>query len=502
MISMLIFFQSQMDFFLGSFSTAHSYQVFVVLVVGFFVKSKVDGDGVTSFVRALDLRPSKYDTLIRAHRSHAFNLGSIREQWWKCVEYNGLLLKYGLHNRNLLIGDGTAKSHYGNKMPGNAKMAKYGNKSLAVQYFFGQAWGAIGAVIHNANSQFCIPLFLWIQGGLKGIETWFETEIQGKNNINERIRGRELAHTIQLITNAYKVATVIGTSIIVLDRAYLSVPMLSLLQQLNASAPLLYVVTRAKTNTAAFYLPGPQPPGKRGRKPLKGNKFSFANAFQTLNGFITEEVSLYNGPPETIQYYVIDLLWGRGLYQLVRFVLVYRPSQKGQAQYAIFVSTDLTLSGLEIIHAYCHRFKIETCFRSLKQVVFAFMSRFWTAAQPVLNKFRKKTDPYPLEAVTDLIDRIRILDTIEAYERFATIAGIAMGIAQMIALNPKYAKAVRRSHWVRTARGEKVSEASVCYCFGKKFNALLAAAPDLRITQIIREFRGGTQASRKGRGAP
>ncbi|MDQ6423551.1 hypothetical protein RB620_29495 [Paenibacillus sp. LHD-117] len=102
--------------------------------------------------------------------------------------------------------------------------------------------------------------------------------------------------------------------------------------------------------------------------------------------FQTATVVLY-GKEETVQFLCLDLLWGQGLYQELRFVLVVC---KGHC--SILVSTDPTLAATDIIHIYSYRFRIECTFREMKQVIGAFSYRFWSKfhaeAESVLEKGR------------------------------------------------------------------------------------------------------------------
>lgn len=162
------------------------------------------------------------------------------------------------------------------------------------------------------------------------------------------------------------------------------------------------------------------------------------------------------GKKEQVEYLCLDLLWGTKLYKKLRFVLV--RSSKGEC---ILVSTDLALDPILIIEAYAHRFKIECMFRELKQQIHVFSYHFWTKVMPKLKKYKKKKDCSELSGVEKGTEKKRILKTIEATERFVLCASIAMGLTQLIALNPDFAETVRTQRYLRTSSKEKVSEATV-----------------------------------------
>lgn len=144
--------------------------------------------------------------------------------------------------------------------------------------------------------------------------------------------------------------------------------------------------------------------------------------------FQTATVLLY-GQEETVQFLCLDLLWGQGLYQELRFVLVVH-----EGSYSILVSMDLTLPATDIIRLYGYLFKIESMFREMKQVTHTFGYRFWSKSMPKLNRFLKKKEAHPLETITNEHDRQRIQKTFQAIEGFVMCQCIAMGLLQLVAL--------------------------------------------------------------------
>ena len=135
------------------------------------------------------------------------------------------------------------------------------------------------------------------------------------------------------------------------------------------------------------------------------------------------------GKLQDVCFYCTDLLWGKKLYQPLRFVLV-----KMGPTNSILVSTRLDLDPETIIRLYSYRFRIETMFRELKQQIGGFAYRFWTKSLAKLNHFRKKTEPSPLASITSEKDRGNILRAVRAIEMHALVASIAMGIVQAVSL--------------------------------------------------------------------
>jgi hypothetical protein len=73
-----------------------------------------------------------------------------------------------------------------------------------------------------------------------------------------------------------------------------------------------------------------------------------------------------------LRYRVSDLLW-RPAGRLVRFVAVIHPTRGS----CLLMSTDLSLSAVDIIHVYGLRFKIEHSFKQATRLIGAFAYHFW-----------------------------------------------------------------------------------------------------------------------------
>lgn len=340
---MLAFIENALSGFRDCFSRKAAFKWFVLAVVGLMLRS--DHLGVTSIIRDLAIQPGCYESLIHFFRSSAYSLKDIRRTWYKTVLRLAPLSK--CKGRFLLIGDGVKQSKEGRYMPGVKKLVQESETCSKPEYIHGHLFGALGVIAANKFKKFCIPLKANIQDGLKSAASWPEqegiVEISGKS------------HVEQMVESAFEAAAVIGGAYLILDRYFLTRPALKLLNRLNTSASqgnapspnLVEIITKAKVNCTAFMKPLPRKPGKRGKPAKRGKTIRLDRLFSQKQRFQNAFVTLY-GKPEKVSYYCIDLLWGQGLYQELRFVLVVLQDGKQ----SILVTTDLTLRPIRIIELY------------------------------------------------------------------------------------------------------------------------------------------------------
>jgi hypothetical protein len=344
--------------FRKSFSYEPTFEWFVVIVVGLLIRT--DHMGVSSIMRAL-LLTVDYMGLIGYFRSDAWKLAVLTSTWCKIIDKKAPLVR--IHGSVLLVGDGVKSSKEGRRMPGVKRHHQESDNSSKGEYIHGHLFGGVGILAEKEGKNFCIPLSMTLQDGVKTIFGW------SKETAGER----QESHVVETIRQASKTAVHFGSAILLLDRQYLSVPALNALDEINADAHLMHIVTKAKTNCTAYYEPEIIP-GKRGAPKKKGDTVKVFSLFETdKEKFKSAEITLY-GKPQKLQYHVVDLLWGKKLYKKLRFVLVlYEDGTK-----TVLVSTDLSLEPIEIIQLYGRRFGIEVMFREMKQVVCAFGYRFWS----------------------------------------------------------------------------------------------------------------------------
>ena len=124
---------------------------------------------------------------------------------------------------------------------------------------------------------------------------------------------------------------------------------------------------------------------------------------------------------------------------------------------------------IDVILLYGKRFTIESMFREMKQVVYAFCYRFWSKHMPKLNRYKKKTEPDLTEKITDKKSQKRIQLALKAIEGFVFCACISIGILQMTALRFSGTSEFDKLRYMRTVRNAVPSEATIADLIKKKF---------------------------------
>ncbi|WP_321436018.1 transposase [uncultured Bacteroides sp.] len=118
-----------------------------------------------------------------------------------------------------------------------------------------------------------------------------------------------------------------------------------------------HLISRFRDDAVLFYPTTQQPTGKRGRPKLYDSKIDFANL--DLNRF--EKINLLHIDKG---YLYTTIAYSKSLKQMVKLVVWFFDNGK---KHKLYFSTDINLSGKDVIETYRTRFQIEFNFRDAKQ---------------------------------------------------------------------------------------------------------------------------------------
>jgi hypothetical protein len=400
-----------------AFSRLRTFMWFATAVAGLTVRMELLG--VTSIVRALNLRPGLYTKLLDHFHSSGVKLDRLSVLWAQAV-LRLFPSPVRVNGRLVLVGDGIKAPKRGKKMPAVKLLHQQSESNTKPEYIMGHSMQAVGLLVHAAKSVFSVPLAVRIHEGL----VWSNRD---KRTLLDKMLG--LLEILAINVPFYFVA----------DAYYAAGKMVTgLLEQGN------HLVTRVKSNAVA-YAPASRKKGRktRGRPKTYGKKIKLKSLLANVNAMQQVASPVYGENNVTLRYRVHDLLW-RPAGRLVRFVVVVHPTRGS----CILMCTDTSLSAVDIIHLYGLRFKIECCFKQAVRQIGTFAYHFWMKDMTPLR--HHNGNQYLHRKSADYRDRVK--RKMRAYHAFIQAGVVAQGLLQYLALVAPKLVWDSFGSWLRTIR--------------------------------------------------
>jgi len=442
-----------------AFSRLRTFLWFAAVVAGFTVRTELLG--VTSLVRALKLQPRFYKRLLEVFHSNGVKLNQLSALWPKVV------LKLfpspaRVNGRLVLVGDGIKIPKCGKKMPAVKLLHQQSDSNTKPEYIMGHSLQAVSLLVNAAQSVFAVPLAARIHEGL----VWSNRDRRTLLDKMLALLGIvDIKEPFYFVADAYYAAQKIVNG---------------LLAQGN------HLVTRAKSNAVAYKPHHSQGPAKRGRPKIYGEKIKLKSLLRDAKDTLEIQSPVYGERNVKIKYRVRDLYW-RSAGRIVRFVAVRHPSRGS----CLLMSTDTSLSAVEIIQLYGLRFKIEHGFKQAVRLIGSFSYHFWMQDMKPLR--RRNGDQYLHRESLDYRNAIK--RKMHAYHVFIQAGIVCQGLLQYLSVAFPDLVWNAFGSWLRTIRpGVPPSELVVA-------NALRQTLPEFLLntakTNILAKFIVERQDSRQ-----
>jgi len=441
--------------FQGCFSNKAAFHWFVIIISGFIIR--FDHHGVSSIIRWLFLDPKQYDNLCHFFRANSWNLENLISKWTTLVIKYYPIIKF--NGRYLLIGDGIKIIKESTKMPGVKKLHQNSENSGKGTYIFGHHFDFVGILVGRIPKYFCLPLHGQIHEGIDGVR-----EDKGIGKHPSSIVTRMAWLIVQTATNTGKLCYA------AVDSYFATGPMFLILKTAvnEHGEQIAHIVTQAKKNYVLFF--DCEFAQKRFHK---NDKFNITDWFDSPELF--KRITLnYQGKTKTVDYYCNNYLW-QPVSDFVRFIWI----KDGDKRF-VLMSSDLQIPPADFISIYLFRSKVETMFLFLKHLMGGFDYHFWTKLFPKLSRGEELDFSELLDAQQD-----KIIQTVEAIERFVNLAGIAFGLLQYLALTHTSEIWENYAGWLRSSSSKIPSEGVVQSVIQAEFFSSIGKVPNSRTLQII-----------------
>jgi hypothetical protein len=251
-----------------AFSRLRAFQWFATAVAGFTVRT--EPLGVTSLVRALKLEARFYNKLVDHFHSPAVKLDRLAALWTQVV-LRLFPQPLRINGRCVVVGDGIKIPKRGRKMPAVKLLHQQSESNTKPEYITGHALQAVSLLVEAAASVFAVPLAMRIHEGL----VWSNRD---RRTLLEKMLALlgivAIAEPFYFVADAYYAAHKIVTG---------------LLNQNN------HLVTRVKSNAAAYTAHRQRGPRRRGRPRVYGRKVKLRSLLEDPKDYRNHVVATHLG---------------------------------------------------------------------------------------------------------------------------------------------------------------------------------------------------------------
>jgi len=299
---------------------------------------------MTRLARCAFFHPRDLSSWERFLAEHRWSLTALTERLVTLV-VTKLGDRLQVHGAYLLGKATTLVAKTTKRMLGVQKWKDHSDNADRGAYLVGHHWNLVGLISQWEARWLCWPLVMRFVPGLKGARQWMVGDTVEPMSFWDAALAAILEVTRCLGEASVRV---------VADAYYSKAPFLN-----GLVARGIHVISRLRKDAVGWDDPEPRPSGTRGRQPRHGRKWTLASLLPAETP-TRERLTLYGKLAEVV--FVVRDVWLRDVAQKVRVVVL-----EGAKEPFILVSTDLTLSALQIIEIYGARFSIELTIRDLKQ---------------------------------------------------------------------------------------------------------------------------------------
>jgi hypothetical protein len=395
------------------FSREATFEWFLLLLWGVLLNTQAPG--VTSYLNALGLGEGYYHQALHWFHSSAFYIDDLCYCWGRWLSEHESC--HRLNGQRVYIGDGIKVGKEGRKMPGVKRLHQESGDVNKPEWIRGHYFSALGMLCSAGSALFAVPVILKLHDGIEGVQD-------------------EPTATLVEKMARLCVEFMATGSYAILDAYYAAQEVLNCFRKRG-----LHLITRVRISTVAYAGFCRARSRQGGGRPRKwSTPVKLCELFAPLDECVKVSLWLY-GQTTTVYYQCFELYWDRPDVPVL-FVL----TQFANGQRMILRSTDLNLSGQQVIEAYSWRFKIEVSFRTLVLLLGGFCYRFWLKSMETAIRWPQnlRLVDYP-ETFHSQVSR-----KIEAFERFINLNAIALGLLQILALEMPQHVWLHFPRWFRT----------------------------------------------------